>query len=52
MAWTELTRCQYERVGGKYANDLTDAEWAILAPFIPPRKMTGRQRTTELRDVF
>ena len=52
MAWTELTRRQHERVGGKYASDLTDAEWAVIAPLMPPPKMTGRPRTTELRDVF
>ena len=27
MAWTELTRRQHDRVGDKYASDLTDAEW-------------------------
>jgi hypothetical protein len=42
MAWTELTRRQHERVGGKYASDLTDAEWAVMAPLMPPRRMTGQ----------
>jgi len=32
MAWTELTRRRHARTGGKYASDLTDAEWALLAP--------------------
>ena len=27
MAWTDLTRRRHERAGGKYASDLTDAEW-------------------------
>lgn len=52
MAWTELTRRQHARAGGKYASDLTDAEWALIAPLMPPRKTTGRPRTTSLRDVF
>ncbi len=52
MAWTELTRRQHARVGGKYASDLTDAEWALIAPLMPPPKTTGRPRTTRLRDVF
>jgi len=52
MAWTETTRPQYVRKGGKYASDLTDAEWALIAPFMPERKTTGRPRTTNLRDVF
>lgn len=52
MAWTELTRTQYERGGGRYASDLTDAEWALIAPFLPGPKHVGRPRTTKLRDVF
>lgn len=52
MAWTELTRRQHAREGDKYASDLTDAEWALLAPLMPPPKKTGRPRTTCLRDVF
>ena len=52
MAWTELTRRQHARVGDKYASDLTDPEWALIAPFMPAPKSTGRPRTTSLRDVF
>ena len=52
MAWTELTRRQHARTGNRYASDLTDAEWALIAPLMPPRKATGRPRTTGLRDVF
>ena len=52
MAWTELTRRQHSREGGKYASDLTDTEWVLIAPLLPPVKTTGRPRTTQLRDVF
>ena len=52
MAWTALTRRQHARSGTGYASDLTDAEWALIAPLMPPRKATGRPRTTRLRDVF
>ena len=52
MAWTELTRRQHAREGDRYASDLTDAEWALLTPLMPPPKQTGRPRTTCLRDVF
>ena len=52
MAWTELTRPQYERSGGRYASDATDAEWALIAPFLPARRKTGRPRRTDLRDVL
>ena len=52
MAWTELTRRQHAREGNKYASDLTEAEWALLAPLMPQPRKTGRPRTTCLRDVF
>src|SRR6056297_678702 len=52
MAWTELTRLQHAREGGRYASDLTDVEWSLIAPLMPPPKTTGRPRTTDLRDVF
>ena len=49
--WTEITRPKYERDGLRYASDLTDAEWALIAPCMPPAKVVGRPRTTELREV-
>ena len=52
MAWTELTRHQHDRKSDKYASDMSDAEWALIAPLMPPPKTTGRPRTTCLRDVF
>ena len=52
MAWTELTRRRYDRQGTKYASDTSDAEWALIAPLVPPPKTTGRPRTTCLRDVI
>ena len=52
MAWTELTRRQNARSGTRDASDVTDAEWALIAPLMPPPKTTGRPRTTGLRDVF
>ena len=51
MAWTEITRPQYRRAGLRYASDLTGAEWAIIAPFMPRRCRVGRRRSTELRAV-
>ena len=51
MAWSELTGCQHDRRGDKYASDMSDAEWALLEPLMPPPKTTGRPRTTCLRDV-
>jgi len=33
-------------------SDVTDEEWAILEPLIPPAKPGGRPRTTEMREVI
>jgi putative transposase len=35
-----------------YPSDLTDRQWAILAPLIPPAKPGGRPRTTNMRQVI
>lgn len=51
MAWTEITRPHYEREGLRYASDLTDAEWKLIAPLMPARSPIGRPRTTDLRAV-
>ena len=51
MPWTEITRPQYRRVTRRYASDLTDAEWALLMPFMPAPSRLGRPRTTDLREV-
>lgn len=52
MAWTETTRTNYERHLGRYASDLTDAEWELVVPFLPLAKKTGRPRSTPMRDVL
>jgi transposase len=49
--WTSKNRCQYERKGLRYPTDLTDAEWALVAPHIRPAKRGGRPRTTNMREV-
>jgi transposase len=51
MPWTEATRRQYRRDELRYASDMTDAEWALIAPHLPPPRRLGRPRTTELRAV-
>ncbi len=32
-------------------SDVTDAQWTILEPVIPPAKEGGRPRTTEMREI-
>lgn len=49
--WTKDNRRLYDRSGLRYPSDLTDEEWALVAPLIPPAKRGGRQRTVDLREV-
>lgn len=51
MAWTETTRRHYRREALRYASDLTNAEWALIAPLMPVASKLGRPRTTDLRAV-
>ncbi|GAB6052506.1 IS5-like element ISRhru6 family transposase [Magnetospira thiophila] len=50
--WTEITRPQYDRSGLRYASDLTDEEWCVIMPLLPPAKKLGRRRMTNLREVL
>lgn len=50
--WTEITRPKYERAGRRYASDLSDPEWRLIEPFMPPVKALGRPRETDLRAVI
>ena len=52
MAWTEITRHQYVQAGRRNASDLTDAEWAVLEPLMPPPSPIGRSARTDLRVVM
>jgi transposase len=51
MSWTEITRREYRRDGLRYASDLTDGEWQLIAPHLPPARPLGRRRETDLRAV-
>lgn len=51
MPWTKITRCQYLRNGLRYASDLTDAEWALIARKMPRRRRLGRPRQVDLREI-
>ena len=35
-----------------YPSDLSDTQWKILEPLIPPPKPGGRKRTTDMREVL
>jgi transposase len=49
--WTPQNRAQYDRSKLRYPSDLTDEEWAIIAPMIPPAKRGGNKRTVDERAV-
>jgi len=42
MPWTEATRRPYRRDGLRYASNLTDAERALIEPFMPAARRIGR----------
>ena len=50
MTWTEITRPHYERRCRRYASDLTDEEWVLIAPLMPEPNRIGRPRKTDLRE--
>ena len=41
MPWTEITRAEYQRSGRRYASDMTDAEWALIARCLPHHRRLG-----------
>jgi len=46
---------QQDRPRKKYPSDLTEEQWAIVAPLIPPAKSSprgGRPRQVEMREVL
>ena len=49
--WTPTARRHHSRAGLRYGSDLTDAEWAILSPFLPPAAKCGRKRAYPMREV-
>ena len=50
--WKPEHRVAADRGGLRYPSDLTDAEWALIAPMIPPAKRGGRKRTVDVREVL
>jgi transposase len=49
--WTNESRRRYDRSKLRYPSDLTDEEWALIAPVIPPAKRGGGKRTVSIREV-
>ena len=49
--WTNQNRGRYDRSRLRYPSDLTDEEWALVAPLIPPAKRGGNKRHINTREV-
>lgn len=49
--WTPEHRRAADRRGLRYPSDLTDAEWVLVAPMIPPARRGGRRREVNIREV-
>ena len=49
--WTNENRTLYDRSQLRYPSDLTDEEWALVEPMIPPAKRGGGKRTADMREV-
>ena len=50
--WTPEKRERHDRSGLRYPSDLSDEEWRIVAPLIPPARRGGRHRSVDLRAVL
>jgi transposase len=50
--WTHEHRRAADRGDLRYPSDLTDAEWALVEPMIPPARHGGRKRSINIREVL
>jgi transposase len=50
--WTATNRKRYDRSQLRYPSDLTDLEWDLIEPLIPPAKRGGRKREVNVREVM
>lgn len=49
--WTNENRARYDRSQLRYPSDLTDEEFALIEPSIPPPKRGGNRRHVNIREV-
>ena len=50
--WTAKNRGRYDRGKLRYPSDLTDDEWALVEPLIPPARRGGNKRHVDVREVM
>lgn len=51
VARTGIALHEYSRPELRYPTNMTDREWALVAPFVLPAKRGGRPQTTDRREV-
>ena len=49
--WTSEEPRRYDRSKLRYPSDLTDDEWELVEPLIPPGRRGGSKRTVIMREV-
>ena len=49
--WTPENRGRYDRSKLRYPSDLTDDEWELVKPLIPPAKRGGNKRHVDVREI-
>lgn len=50
--WKPEHRKTARRSGLRYDSDMTDEEWSLVAPLIPPGKRGGRRRKVNVREIL
>lgn len=50
--WTSENRGRYNRDHLRYPSDLTDEEWRLIEPLIPPARKGGGKRRVDMREVM
>jgi len=49
--WTHENRTRYDRSRLRYPSDVSDDEWKLIEPLIPPGKRGGDKRTVNMREI-
>ena len=49
--WSNENRARYDRSKMRYPSDLTDEEWGLVEPLVPPARRGGAKRTVSVREV-
>ena len=49
--WNPTARAEHSRASLRYGSDLTDAEWLLIEPYLPPPRRHGRRRRWSMRRI-